>query len=70
MPYEKLDSTNNSAEYSLVNNEFTIFNSCLFKGKSRSIDGKGWFKLNSNNGHLGITFGKNFFTKWLMKGDY
>ena len=70
-PFQKTESKNTTAEYTLLQDgSVQIKNSSIFQKKKREIIGSGNFYNKKNVGDLSITFGQNFFTKWLMKGRY
>lgn len=57
-------ATHVRAEYSLCNDSLSIVNSCLKKGKKRTVKGKAFIVPDSGNAKLKVQF------CWPFKGDY
>ena len=69
--FQKTEAINTTAEYALLDNgKVSVTNSSLFENKERKINGEAKIFDKENIGDLSLTFGKNFFSKWLMRGRY
>ncbi len=71
IPYEKSYAYDIKAIYErLTDKSISVRNSCFEYEKKVSILGEAKFKNKTDTGNLIVTFGRNWFTRWLMAGPY
>ena len=69
-PFEKENSKNIKANYSLTkDNKILIENSRFLNNEKKTVFGSGYL-INNKIGEIITTFGKNFLTKYLYRGKY